>query len=61
MSFIFVSICFVSSVKFNCPYCISGRFYDGHLLDMVEFGIENYAPLSKFKVGKPHIATQILT
>ena len=44
------------SVKFNCPYFILGRFYDGHLLDMVEFGIENYVPLSKFKVCKPHIA-----
>jgi len=31
---------------------VFGRFYDGHLLDMVEFGIENYVPLSKFKNEK---------
>ena len=27
-----------------------GRLYDGHILDMIELGVEQYAGLSTFKV-----------
>ena len=28
-----------------------GRMYDGHVLDILEFGLENYKSLNEFKVG----------
>ncbi|XP_065057908.1 ribosome production factor 2 homolog [Rhopilema esculentum] len=31
---------------------VFGRFYDGHILDMAEFGVENYIPISGFKTEK---------
>ncbi|XP_046849133.1 ribosome production factor 2 homolog [Xenia sp. Carnegie-2017] len=31
---------------------VMGRCFDGHILDMIELGIENFTPLSKFKTEK---------
>ena len=31
-----------------------GRMYDGHLLDILEFGLENYKSLNTFKVTPTH-------
>lgn len=31
---------------------VFGSFYDGHILDMIEFGIEKYVPLSEFRSAK---------
>jgi len=31
---------------------VFGIFYDAHILDMVEFGVENYKPLQDFKATK---------
>lgn len=33
-------------------YIDLGRLYDHHLLDMFEFGLEEYKPLSEFKTAK---------
>ena len=38
---------------------IIGRFYDYHLLDMIELGIENYQSRQKFKVL--NISTRMIT
>jgi len=37
---------------------ILGRFFDYHLLDMVELGVENYKPLSEFKTESSSIGNR---
>lgn len=31
---------------------VFGRFFDGHVLDMIEFGVENFKSLAEFKTAK---------
>ena len=32
-------------------FALSGRFYDGQILDMAEFGIEKFVSITEFKVS----------
>lgn len=43
---------FTSHNKKRPHNLIMGRIYDNHLLDMMEFGVENFTPISDFKVEK---------
>merc|ERR1712071_556133 len=40
------------SQRNDASLLVFGRFFDGHILDMAEFGLENFIPMSAFKVDK---------
>ncbi|KAK3857880.1 hypothetical protein Pcinc_035892 [Petrolisthes cinctipes] len=50
--------CMATHSKKRPNNIVIGRMFDHHLLDMVELGVENYAPLSEFKNAKVAAGTK---